>query len=67
MRDYLTEIQHTCNSRASCGHPIEEMEHILIILKGVKGQYNAVVYFIHSDINLYDLAFVGSMLLDVEV
>lgn len=35
MRDYLIEIQLTCDSLASCGGPVKEMQQITIILNGV--------------------------------
>lgn len=50
----------------SCGHSIEEIQHILIILNGVKGQYDTVVLVIHSSRNPYDLASVSFVLLDLE-
>lgn len=66
MREYLTEIQLVCDSLAGCGHPIEEMQQISIILNGVKGQYDNVVSVIHASRNPYDLASITSVLLDAE-
>lgn len=66
MREYLTDIQLVYDSLAGCGHPIEEMQHISIILNGVKGQFDNVVFVIHFSRNPYDLASINSVLLDVE-
>lgn len=56
MRDYLIEIQLVSDSLSGCGHPIEEMHQISIILDGVKGNYGNVVSIIHASRNPYDLA-----------
>lgn len=66
MRDYLTQIQTTCDSLDSCGHAIEEMQQIPIILNGVNGQFYIVVAVIHSSQNAYTIASVSSALLDDE-
>lgn len=66
MRDYLIEIQLTCDSLASCGHPIEDMQQISIILNGVKWQYDSVVSVIHASKNPHDIASITSIILDVE-
>lgn len=55
MREYLTEIQ-LCDSLAGFGNPIEEMQHISIIINGVRGQYDNVVDVIHASRNTYDLS-----------
>lgn len=36
MSVYVDDIQSTCDSLASCGHVIEHMQHVSIILNGVK-------------------------------
>lgn len=59
MRDYLTNIQSVCDILASCGHPIEEMQHMSIILNGAKGQYDNVIAVIHASRNPYDIASVS--------
>lgn len=64
MCDYITTIQFACDSLASCGHLIEEMQHISIFLKGVKVQYDHVISVIHASRNSYDIASVSSVLLD---
>lgn len=66
MSEYLKDIKTTCDSLASCGYPIEEMRQISIILNGVKGQFDNVVIVIHARCNPYDIAYVTSVLLDVE-
>lgn len=66
MREYLTDIQLICDSPARCGHPVEEMQQISIILNGVKGQYDRVVSVIHASRNPYDLASISSILLYAE-
>lgn len=48
LHDYLVDIQSTCDSLASCGHPIDEMQQISIILDEVKGHFNNMVYMIHA-------------------
>lgn len=53
MSEYLTEIQLICNRLTGCGHPIEEMQQISIILNRVKGQYDNVVSVIHVNQNTY--------------
>lgn len=67
MRDYLNYIQTTCDSLDLCGHPIQEMQWILIILNGVRGQFGNVISVIHDNRNLYDITYVSSVLLDAEV
>lgn len=54
IRDYLADIQSTCDRLASCGQPIDEMQQITIILYGVKGQFDNVVLVIHASRNSYD-------------
>lgn len=66
MREYLIEIQPSCDSLAGYVHPIELMQKISTIVNEVKGQYDNVVYVIHSSRNPYDLASISSVLLDVE-
>lgn len=66
MGEYLTDIQITCNSLFSCGHPIEEMQKTSIILNGVKCQFDNVIVVIHAIRKPYVIAFVSSVLLDVE-
>lgn len=67
MWGYITEIQLICDSLAGCGHFIEEMQHIYIILNGVKSQYINVVSIIHVSWNPYDLASIRSLLIDAKV
>lgn len=50
----------------SCGHLIEEMQQISIILNGVKGQYDSIISVIHVSRNPYDIGSVNSVLLDAE-
>lgn len=66
VHDYPADIQSTCDSHASCGHPIDEMRQISIILDGVNGQFDNVVSIIHASRNPYDLAYVSSVLMDAE-
>lgn len=66
MHDYLTKIKLICDSLVCCDHPIEDMQHISIIVNGLKGQYDNVVYVIHASRNLYDLVSISYVLLDVE-
>lgn len=66
MREYLTELQLIFDSSAGCGHPIEEMQWISIILNEVKEQYDNVVSIINASMNHYDLASISSTLLDAE-
>lgn len=66
MRDYLTEIQTTCDSLASCGYPISQMQQISIIINIVKGQFDNIIVVIHATRNPYDVALVSSVLLDAE-
>lgn len=66
MRYYLTTIQPACDSLASCCHLIEEIQHISIVLSGVKGEYYNVIVVIHASKNPYYIAYVSSVLLDVE-
>lgn len=42
------------------------MEHISIILSGVNGKYDNVVYVMHARQNTYDLASISSILLNVK-
>lgn len=65
-REYLTEIQITCDSLASCEHPIKEIQQISIILNEVKGQFNNVIVVIHTSRNPYDIVSVSFVLLDIE-
>lgn len=64
MREYLTEIKLVCDSLAGCGHPIEKMQQINIILNGVKGQFDNVISVIHVSRN--PIASISSVLLDDE-
>lgn len=66
MHDYLIYIKSTRDCLANCGHPIEEMKQISIILNGVKGQYDNVVFVIHMSHNPYDIASNSFVLLGVE-
>lgn len=66
MRNYLTDIQSTSDSLVSCGHPIEEIQQISIILNGVKGQFDHIVVVIHTNQNPYDIYFICYVLLDTE-
>lgn len=66
MHEDLNDIQTVCDILVSCEHPIEEMRHILIILNGVKDQFDNAIAVIHGSRNLYDIASV-SVLLDAKV
>lgn len=66
LREYLIDIQYTCDSLAICGHPINERQQIPIILDGVTSQFDNVVSVIHASRNPYDLASITFILLDDE-
>lgn len=62
----LTEIQTICDSLASCSPPIEQMQHIYIILNGVKGRFDNIIDVIHAIQYPYDIVSVSSVLLDAK-
>lgn len=66
IRDFLTTILSARDSLANaiqCGHLIEQTQQISIILTGVKGQYDSIVFVIHAICNPYDIESVSLVLL----
>lgn len=57
MRDYLMEIYSTCDSLASCGHPVDKLQQVYTIFGGLASapEYGNVVAFIHANLNNYNL------------
>ncbi|KAL4340271.1 hypothetical protein GQ457_08G023800 [Hibiscus cannabinus] len=66
MQEFLMKIKSICDNLANCGERISDQEHITAILNGLSSEYDYVITVITASPTSSDLAFVSTILLDVD-
>ncbi|XP_039022151.1 uncharacterized protein LOC120154479 [Hibiscus syriacus] len=66
MRVYLTRIKEICDSLASCGSLVSQVEHVVSILKGLPREYQPFMAIITITRETLSLDQICSMLVDAE-
>lgn len=66
MNDYLLNIKTTVDTLASVESPIDESEHIQIILDGLSDEYDSVVTCIISRTNAYTIPEIETLLMTMK-